>query len=119
MSIFNLLGLKKGASKGEVRARYLRKVLQIHPDRSKGDGDGYMRLVNAYERYARGEEPDSIPYLICSRAHVDSVACRCGGTYKASYEMHGRVECEFCSCFIEIEDFPELPDASHRLADGT
>ncbi|ADM11283.1 uncharacterized protein Eint_031410 [Encephalitozoon intestinalis ATCC 50506] len=109
MSIFSLLGVKKGASKEEVRMKYLKRLLLIHPDRSKGDINEYIKLRESYEKYERGEEYEEVPYFVCNRDDIGSIVCRCGGKYKVLNEENSRVECEFCSCFIEIEDFLRLP----------
>lgn len=115
MPIFSLLGLRKGATKEEVRIRYLRRLIQIHPDRNKGNGAEYTRLRDAYEKYIRGEIFEGEPYLVCNRTDAESAICRCGGKYKIFHEADGRIECEFCSCFIEIEELLELPDTSYKV----
>ncbi|AFM98038.1 hypothetical protein KMI_07g12550 [Encephalitozoon hellem] len=114
MSIFSLLGLRKGATEEEVRTRYLRKLIKIHPDRNKGNSAEYTKLRDEYEKYIRGESFEGDPYLVCNRAKAESVICRCGGKYKIHQEIDGRVECEFCSCFIEIEELLGLTDATRK-----
>lgn len=116
MSIFSLLGLRRGATKSEVKTQYMRKLFQVHPDRSKGSSEEYMRLRGAYERYIRGDGPGENPYAVCSRTTIESIVCRCGGRYTMSDEILGRVECEHCSCFVELEDLPELPAVAHEMS---
>lgn len=105
MSVFKLLNLKNNATKEEVRQKYIRKLLMVHPDRNNGLRDEYMNLKNEYERYVKGEM-DENPYVVCSRNDIDSLVCRCGGRYKGLYENLGRIECEYCSCFVELTDDP-------------
>jgi hypothetical protein len=104
MSIFKLLGLKKNATEKDVRIHYIRRLIQVHPDRSSGSTDEYLKLNNAYEAYTRNKGFQETPYAVCRRADIHSITCRCGEKYKLCHEVESRVDCECCSCFIEIED---------------
>lgn len=110
MSIFKLLGLRKSATKDEVKTQYIKRLLLVHPDRNGGFRDKYLELRTEYERYTNGDL-DENPYSICSKLEADSLVCRCGGGYSTFHEKLGRIECEYCSCFIELRDAPmSLPE---------
>lgn len=102
MSIFKLLGLKRNATSDEVRKQYIRRLLQVHPDRG-GSRDRYMELKTEYEKHLQGDVNEN-PYSICTKAEASSLVCRCGGRYNTDNEVLGKVECEHCSCFIELVD---------------
>jgi curved DNA-binding protein CbpA len=48
-SHFQVLGLKRGASEGDMRKAYHRKALELHPDRNPTGADAFKRIHSAYE----------------------------------------------------------------------
>lgn len=119
MSIFKLLGLGRDTARSDVRRQYVRRLLSVHPDRSSGSREKYAELVREYERYMGGET-DENSYCVCSRAQAESLVCRCGGLYRVVHGDSGRIECEYCSCFIEVMDDPAqlLHGRDDAVADG-
>jgi hypothetical protein len=105
MSIHRLLGLRRTASEKEVRERYLRRLIELHPDRNGGASAQYLQLREAHERYASGEIDENC-YMLCSREEAGGILCRCGAKFVADNERMGRIDCDFCSCFVEIQDAP-------------
>ncbi|KHN70038.1 hypothetical protein CWI42_030520 [Ordospora colligata] len=113
MSIFKLLGLKKNATEKEIKTHYIRRLIQVHPDRPSGSKYEYLKLNNAYEAYIRDRGFQEMPYAVCMRTEIHSISCRCGEKYKPYHEVDNRIDCECCSCFIEIEDGILQIDATH------
>ena len=48
-SHYDTLGLERGATDAEVKARYRKLALKLHPDKPGGDGDQFKALTEAYE----------------------------------------------------------------------
>lgn len=104
-NIKEMLGLRKDATEKEVRSRYMKQLFAVHPHVKGGSEEKYMMLKTAYERYCAGDVKEN-PYAVCRKEEAASMECRCGGRYSMSYEMSGRMECECCSCFIDLLEDP-------------
>ena len=49
---YEVLGLSKGASEGEIKKAYRKLALKYHPDKTDGDSNAeemFKRIVTAYE----------------------------------------------------------------------
>lgn len=46
---YELLGVPMGASRVEIKQAYKQKVLQVHPDKTKGKSDEFLKIQRAYE----------------------------------------------------------------------
>lgn len=103
MELHKLLGLRSSATKDEVRAKYHKLLFLLHPrTRVTGDESKYIELQDAYKRFLRGDIATNC-HLVCTN-DVREVGCRCGGTYTIHEGFEGKIDCEFCSCFIEVEN---------------
>lgn len=103
MDIYNKLRLRSDASKEEIKSKYYKLLSILHP-RTKGTGNEieYLELQKLYKRYLLGDDCTNCFY-VCSN-NTKSISCRCGGVYEISDEYIGRLDCDFCSCFIFVEE---------------
>lgn len=100
--LYKLLSLKSNASKEEIRSKYYKSLSLLHPKtRETGNELKYIELQEAYKRFLKGDSLTNC-YLVCTN-EVREVSCRCGGTYSIQDGFEGQIDCEFCSCFIEVE----------------
>lgn len=49
MSPFDILGISQDANPQEIRAAYLKRALEVHPDKPGGDKEAFQHLVHAFE----------------------------------------------------------------------
>jgi len=49
MDYFATLGVEIGASITEIRSAYLKKAIEVHPDKPGGDKAKFQKLVEAFE----------------------------------------------------------------------
>eukprot|EP00931_Biecheleriopsis_adriatica_P058705 TRINITY_DN3501_c0_g1_i7.p2 TRINITY_DN3501_c0_g1~~TRINITY_DN3501_c0_g1_i7.p2 ORF type:complete len:104 (-),score=19.76 TRINITY_DN3501_c0_g1_i7:231-542(-) len=49
MDYFATLGVETGASITEIRSAYLKKAIEVHPDKPGGDKAKFQKLVEAFE----------------------------------------------------------------------
>ena len=49
---YEILGLKKGASKDEIKKAYRKLALKHHPDRNEGDAESEKKFKEISEAYA-------------------------------------------------------------------
>jgi len=49
MDYFTVLGVETGASIAEIRSAYLKKAVEIHPDKPGGNKAKFQELVEAFE----------------------------------------------------------------------
>lgn len=103
MDIYTILELRSDAEQEEVKSKYYKMLALLHP-RTKYTGSEYafMQLQDAYKKYLLGDD-----YLNCFMVCADTdntVKCRCGGVYTVERGKLGRNECEFCSCFIFVQE---------------
>lgn len=106
MDFHRLLGLGDTASPQELKARYYQRLAAVHPNsRAGGDTASFIRLQEAYKKYLLGDDFSNC-FLVCT-ADTKGIACRCGGIYGASDGSVGRIDCDYCSCFIQIEEPPK------------
>lgn len=87
----------------EVKSAYYKKLHRLHPKNNpKNTQNDYIKLVNAYKKLLAGES-----YLNCYKIvnfYESNVICRCGAEYEIGFSFVGKVECDFCSCFIIVEE---------------
>jgi DnaJ-class molecular chaperone len=106
-----LLGVPQAYTREELRKAYIGKAKETHPDRGgERDGRAFQRVREAYEALLgsllKGEteqERYEDPYEVASMERVlsgEEVICRCGEKYEIT--GLGIVECNGCSCFIEV-----------------
>lgn len=102
MELHRLLGVRSNATRDEIKCKYYKQLFLLHP-RTKVTGNEakYIELQDAYKRFLRGDSAMHC-HLVCTN-DVGEVACRCGGTYTVQKMFEGKIDCEFCSCFIEVE----------------
>lgn len=119
MNIYGLLGLRSGATPEEVKTRYYKRLAEVHPNsRVEGSTASFIALTNAYKQYTLGEDAADC-FCVCA-SNTGHVRCRCGGVYDVAPHELGKMECNYCSCFIFVEEAPrELcgpssPDASNK-----
>ncbi|XP_047071879.1 chaperone protein dnaJ 11, chloroplastic-like [Lolium rigidum] len=55
-TLYEVLGLRAGATGGEIKAAYRRLARELHPDVAGAAGDGFIRLHDAY---ATLSDPDA------------------------------------------------------------
>ncbi|KAK1607860.1 hypothetical protein QYE76_031533 [Lolium multiflorum] len=55
-TLYEVLGLRAGATGGEIKAAYRRLALELHPDVAGAAGDDFIRLHDAY---AMLSDPDA------------------------------------------------------------
>ncbi|XP_047071237.1 chaperone protein dnaJ 11, chloroplastic-like [Lolium rigidum] len=51
-TLYEVLGLRAGATGGEIKAAYRRLARELHPDVAGSPGDGFIRLHDAYATLA-------------------------------------------------------------------
>src|SRR5688572_7002748 len=49
---YEILGVAKGATEGEIKSAYRKLALQYHPDRNPGDAESEEKFKEAAEAYA-------------------------------------------------------------------
>lgn len=102
MNIYEILNLKQNATKEVIKQKYYKLLFKLHPhNHSTGNKESYLELQEAYKMYISGDS-----YVNCFSVvsnEISKVLCRCGGLYDIPSEFIGRIECDFCSCFIEVE----------------
>lgn len=57
MSLYKILGVKKGASRDEIRAAYRNKAKESHPDKG-GDDKKFMEFAKAYKILVNSDSRD-------------------------------------------------------------
>lgn len=102
MDIYEILHLKMDSSKEAIKQRYYKLLFQLHPhNHATGCEELYLNLQNAYKKYISGDS--FVNCFSVVQNNTGSLLCRCGGMYCIPNEFIGRVECDFCSCFVEVE----------------
>ncbi|KAI4292190.1 hypothetical protein PAPHI01_1464 [Pancytospora philotis] len=105
MDIAQLLGLRHDASRESVKLRYYRKLAEYHPDnRNSGDQSKFAALIAAYKKHLTGEDFVNCYGVVANSQRTHS--CRCDGIYEVPAEYEGRIDCDYCSCFIIVEQAP-------------
>lgn len=77
---------------------------KLHPSNKKtGNQNAFIELQESYKKYLTGDSFSNCWAVV--ENNKKEIECRCGGTYKIDKNQSGRLDCEYCSCFIEIEEF--------------
>lgn len=106
MDIFTMLQLRHTASPDEVKRAYYRRLATLHPTYTSTDNSGeFISLQSAYACYLLGEDCTDC-YAVCT-SNRTQFECRCKGIYMIQGGYLGRIDCEYCSCFIFVEDLPK------------
>lgn len=101
--IHHLLKLKSNASKEEIKSNFYKIAFKTHPKNKTGGNEiQYIQLQEAYKKYLLGDDFINC-YLVCTN-DIKKCECRCGGIYKIEEGYSGRLDCEYCSCYLEVED---------------
>lgn len=108
-------------SPDELRKEFLRKVKILHPD-SNNDKSAISKFCELMKEYEFLKSGLKSPHFYGKYKSDIAVVCRCGDTYDTKnieeFENKGElkynlidikrnsrfVECNSCSCFIELED---------------
>lgn len=103
LELCHILNVRRDTPKDAIRQKYHKLLFDLHPsNRKTGSESAFIELQEAYKRYLAGDS-----FSNCW-AVIDNVAgefeCRCGGVYSIEEGRVGRIECEYCSCFIEVEE---------------
>jgi hypothetical protein len=102
MDLFTILKLKPHSNKDLVKQRYYKLLFQHHPhNHTTGNETKYLELQDAYKRYISGDSFVNCFSVVSN--DINSLICRCGGIYIIDPDFIGRMDCDFCSCFIEVE----------------
>lgn len=102
MDIYEILNLKSNATRDKVKQSYYKLLFQLHPhNKSTGNSQKYMILQEAYKKYVSGDSFINCFSIVPS--DIGELKCRCDGLYTFPIDFVGRIECDFCSCFIEVE----------------
>ncbi|KAI5149942.1 hypothetical protein ENBRE01_1206 [Enteropsectra breve] len=102
MDIFSVLKIKSSSSLSEVKKSYYKRLAALHPASVGGCSEKFIELQTAYKQYLLGDD-----FLNCYGIYnigISSIACRCGGYYEVEEDFMGKIECDFCSCFIIVEE---------------
>lgn len=103
MDIHTILGLNQNSTEEEIKKNYYRRLREVHPH-SGGCASRFIELQAAYSKYLLGDACDDCLAIFTNACR--SATCRCRGEYHIPAGFKGRIECEFCSCFIFVEDAP-------------
>ena len=102
MDIYEILQIKINSPKEIVKQAYYKLLFQLHPhNHITGDEEKYMALQTAYKKHVSGDS-----FVNCFSVVTNDICelqCRCGGLYSIPFDFIGKIECDFCSCFIEVE----------------
>ncbi|KAI5169138.1 hypothetical protein PAEPH01_0470 [Pancytospora epiphaga] len=106
MDIYRLLNLKSTTTPEQVKYFYYKRLVVLHPNSrmEESNADKFIELTHAYKQYLVGNDSLNC-YRVCLNTER-TVACRCGGCYFVELDRLGRIECDYCSCFIIIEETP-------------
>ncbi|KAG0441954.1 DnaJ protein ERDJ3A [Dictyocoela muelleri] len=92
-------------NKDELRNEFLKKVVILHPDKNKDKSSvkNFCELMNEYELLKNGLEN---PHFYGKYKSNEKIICRCGDEYViGNFNLDNKfIECNSCSCFIEIEN---------------
>lgn len=111
--LYTILNVKKNTGKEAVKQSYYKMLFALHPtNKQTGNPEAFIELQSAYKRHLSGESFQNCWAVVPST--FQNVKCRCGGEY--TIIGLGRVDCEYCSCFIEVEE-PLLDLPSYSLLD--
>lgn len=103
IEIHTLLNLRSDATSNEIKVKYYKLIFQLHPSTKKtGNESEYIELQEAYRRYVAGDSFSNC-FLVCENTR-GTLSCRCGGVYQIEKSAVGKIECEFCSCHIIVEN---------------
>lgn len=103
MSIHFLLGLPYDVEKEKLKKVYKKKLLSLHPDRSKSDTTfEFLQLKNEYYLFEKNNSYNENFVLKCKIEDVNNIKCRCGTFYDICNKNNNKIECETCSCYILI-----------------
>jgi len=101
MDIFSVLKIDRKSTESEIKRAYHRALAKYHPtNRDFGDSDSFVSLQEIYKQYLVGDYFHNCYRVV--QISCRTVDCRCGGTYRV--ESTGILECEYCSCFIIVEE---------------
>ncbi|ELA41054.1 uncharacterized protein VICG_01936 [Vittaforma corneae ATCC 50505] len=103
LELYRILNVRKDAPKDAVKQKYRKMLFDLHPNNKKtGNESAFIELQEAYKRYLTGDLFSNCWAVV--ENNRKEFECRCGGIYKIEEGRAGRIECEYCSCFIEVED---------------
>lgn len=103
IELHRLLNLKANTPKDVIKNKYHQSLYKLHPsNRHSGDEKAFIQLQEAYKQFLTGDSYESCFAVVENTAR--EFDCRCSGRYKIPLDYVGRIECEFCSCFIEVEE---------------
>lgn len=103
MEIHALLGIRSDSDKKVVRDKYIKMMAILHPNNKKtGDVNKFIMLQKCYKNFETMGD-DSLCFKVVN-SFTSTIICRCGGTYQIPTGFIGTIECDFCSCFIIVEE---------------
>lgn len=85
-SRYAVLGVEPCASISEIRAAYLRRALELHPDKKGGDGKAFQKLVSAFEILSNACQRRAYDTARGTAATVGTMWTGRGGSVKAASE---------------------------------
>lgn len=100
MDIFSFLEIDFSSDKSAVDSAYHKKLKYYHPSKKTGSEEMFMELNKLYKEYLLGND-----FVNCSAvcdSEKQTQKCRCGGIYEIYADYFGRIDCDFCSCFIIV-----------------
>lgn len=103
MDNLKLLGVRRNATKDEIRAAFRKKVLETSTKHKIDDRYTVQLIREAYRDLMKGFGMDGHLAAYLTWEDLKSgFMCRCGSKYNSEYLTKNVVECQSCSCYVEI-----------------
>ncbi|KAM0680230.1 hypothetical protein GINT2_001615 [Glugoides intestinalis] len=103
LELHHLLRIKQNIPHETIKKLYHKQLFALHPtNKHTGCSESYLELQDAYKRYVCGDSYSNCFAVVHN--DVGEIECRCGGIYFVKPKTIGRLECEHCSCFLEVEE---------------
>lgn len=102
LELHHLLKIKQNTAHETIKKLYHKELFALHPsNKDTGCNERYLSLQEAYKRYLCGDSYSNCFAVV--QNDIGEVECRCGGMYHVEVQTIGKLECEYCSCFLEVE----------------
>ena len=102
MDIISMLNLPVACPGPDVKTAYYKALAHYHPqNKQSADPSMFMALQEAYKRFLRGGDYSQC-LAVCSG--TENIVCRCGAGFTCVQGWNGRIDCEYCSCYIYIDE---------------
>jgi curved DNA-binding protein CbpA len=96
-SPYAVLGVEPCASIAEIRAAYLRRALELHPDKKGGDGKAFQQLVSAFEILSNACQRHAYDAVRGTAARIGTMRSRQGWSVKEASAARKQQPREACA----------------------